>query len=135
MILIGESKEYPYYIDIKISGKSFFKNLSNESYDNKKLFEAELNNFLNKYNMNYFSCNVDLIRAAKTVNEKNIDPAKCYLVVTKKSGDINVNSGTGLVNSINFTAIDDSFWSYNHEKNVPYNVQNADYFKITIEGK
>ncbi len=124
-----------YYINIYMDGKKFYENdlktyleSGNTSdtnasiYNNSEKFKMSLNNFLKNNNINFFSCDIDLKNTTlKTTN------GITNITTAYSNNDINIESSTGLVNTIKFTTVT------SNTKFSDFNVKNKSNY--TINGK
>lgn len=101
----NDKEESIFYINVFIDGKSYFSKdmgMNETIYNDKKLFQNKLNEFLNENNLNYYSCDSEYYSRTRTLDKDN----KYLISVSRKNGDIVLNDKTKLISSINFSKVD-----------------------------
>lgn len=99
----GTSDESNKFIRVEIDGKDWFKKIGNDNYSDNNKFKSALQNWINVNNDKCFKCDIGDFKVTPPSDDK---PGE--IKTTEKSGDsdIQINSDTGLVESIKFFTVD-----------------------------
>ena len=109
-IINGTSDESNKFIRVYIDGTDWFQSIGNDNYSDNNKFKSKLQNWIKENNNNCFKCDIGIVK----VKEQPSDDNPGIIKTTEKSGDsdIQINSDTGLVESIRFFTVD-SVGGYN----------------------
>lgn len=138
-----------FYADIKINGKSFFKDIiSDDEYNDNEQFKKKIEDFLKNNNTTLFSCNANIFTTKNKngdIRDKIINNSddgsknrtykegnKYYLAVVKTDNDIKVNNTTSLIYEINFYSQNFKVKDLNNglDASTDYRIENIDLFSV-----